>query len=138
MNAMSMRSNPLSWLTQDFEEVLGNGRETWVPALDIREDAERFTVEVETPGLKHDDIEVTFSNDQLVIKGGRKWEKAEGTTWHRRERGYGTFERTVTFPTAVDSGKIDASFKDGVLSIALPKAEETKPHKVQVKYLEKN
>ena len=138
MSALSMRSNPLSWLTQDFEEVLGNGRETWLPALDIREDAERFTVEVEASGMKHDDIEVTFSEGQLVIKGGRKWEKAEGTTWHRQERGYGTFERTVTFPAAVDSGKIDASFKDGVLSIALPKAEEAKPHKIQVKYLEKN
>ena len=139
MNALSIRANPLSWLTQDFQEVLENGRETWLPALDIREDAERFTVDVEAPGMQHEEIEVTFSSeDRLVIKGVSKWEKSEGTTWHRKERGYGSFERTVTFPGAVNAGKIEASFKDGILSISLPKAEETKPRKVQVKYLEKN
>jgi HSP20 family protein len=138
MNGRSALSGPMGWLTRDLEQMLGNGQETWLPALDIREDAERFTVEVEAPGMKQEEIEVTFSDDQLVIKGERKWEKPEGATWHRRERGYGSFERTVTFPAAVNAGKIEASFKDGVLTISLPKAEEAKPHKVQIKYLEKN
>jgi HSP20 family protein len=124
----------LSHRLREFEDFLGNGGETtFQPALDIHEDAERFTVEMEVPGLKPGEIEVTFAEGQLTVKGSRAWEKKEGTVWHRRERASGSFERTVSFPVAVNGEKIDASFQDGVLSIRLPKSEEAKPRKVTVR-----
>ena len=129
--ALSMLSDRLGWLGQEFfgnSEVSG-----WVPSLDIREDADRFTVDVEVPGVKREEIDVTFSDGELRIRGERKWEKSDGVTWHRQERGVGVFTRTVQFPVPVKSDAIEASFRDGILTVSVPKAEEAKPRKVQIK-----
>lgn len=127
---------PLSMLSnriKEFEGLFGNGEEGYLPALDLREDANAYHVEIELPGLRQENIDVSFSEGELTVKGSRAWEKSEGTTWHRRERGAGAFERTVSFTVPVNGEKIDASFKDGVLTVTLPKAEEAKPRKVTVK-----
>lgn len=136
--SLSTLSNRLDWLRNEFEQALGNGQAPeFVPSLDIREDADHFMVDVEVPGLKAGDIEVTFADNEMTLKGERKWEKKEGEVWHRAERGYGAFLRKVTFPAPVNGERIEATFEDGILTVKLPKAEEAKPRKVQIQYLGK-
>jgi HSP20 family protein len=104
------------------------------PALNAWEDAESFYVEAELPGLALEDLEIALAEaDTLSIKGQRKDPTIETGTWHRRERAFGEFERTLTLPGAVDAERVEASLKLGVLTIKLPKAPELKPRKIEVK-----
>jgi HSP20 family protein len=111
-------------------EAFGN----WSPALDAYEDKDRYTVCVELPGLKKEDISVTVDNGVLTISGERKSEKEvdEGTL-HRSERFYGRFSRSVSLPTAVKSDGVGATYRDGILKVEIPKAEEAKPKNIEVK-----
>jgi HSP20 family protein len=104
------------------------------PALNAWEDAESFYVEAELPGLALADLEIALTEtDTLTIKGQRQEPALEAGSWHRRERAFGTFERTLTLPGAVDAERVEASLKLGVLTIKLPKAPELKPRKIEVK-----
>jgi HSP20 family protein len=111
-------------------EAFGN----WSPALDAYEDKDKYTVCVELPGLKKEDISVTVDNGVLTIAGERKSEKEvdEGTL-HRSERFYGRFSRSVSLPTAVKSAGVSATYRDGILKVEIPKAEEAKPKNIEVK-----
>lgn len=106
----------------------------FAPAVDISEEKDHFLVRAELPGLSKDDVGVALQDSYLTIKGEKKHE-AESTEahYHRVERMYGTFSRTFELPVAVDAKKIDAQFKDGVLSVRLPKSEEAKPKQIEVK-----
>lgn len=106
----------------------------WMPALDVREEQDRYRVAVDLPGMSKADIELTYENDVLTVTGERKSqvEKDEGRL-HRSERYYGTFTRALRFPGDVKHQEIDANFKDGVLEITLPKADETRKRKIEVK-----
>lgn len=105
----------------------------WAPALDVQEDKNNFRVRLELPGLKREDIEVSLQDGALVISGERREEKVEeGTTVHRQERYYGKFSRVLTLPTAVAGDQVKAQYKDGILSVTLPKAEEAKPKTISV------
>jgi len=105
----------------------------WSPALDVAEDKDVYTVRVELPGLKRQDIQVSLQDGALVISGERQEEKiSEGTEVHRRERFYGKFQRALTLPEPVAADKVKADYKDGVLTISLPKTEEAKPKKIDV------
>jgi len=105
----------------------------WAPALDVHEDKDTYRVRVELPGLKREDIEVSIHDGSLVIAGERKSESlGEDTEVHRQERYYGKFSRVLTLPTAVAADKIQAGYKDGVLTVTLPKAEEAKPRQINV------
>ena len=105
----------------------------WTPALDVSEDKDKFTVRAEIPGMKREEIAVTIHDGLLSITGERKAEeKAEGEAVHRQERFYGKFERTITLPTHVAADKVKAQYKDGVLTISLPKTEEAKPKQIDV------
>jgi len=103
------------------------------PVVDIYEDKDNFVVKAELPGMKKEDIDVSLHDGSLSISGERKseqkWEDAEV---HRAERFFGRFQRTVALPSAVDAGKIKAQYKDGVLTVTLPKAEEAKPKQIDV------
>jgi len=101
--------------------------------LNVWEDADRFCVEAELPGVTMQGIEVNVVGDELSIKGTRKAVCEDNCTYHHQERTTGEFARVVTLPTRVDASKVEAVFKDGVLSITLPKAEEAKPKRIQVK-----
>jgi HSP20 family protein len=115
-------------LSRLFEPAL-----TWSPALDVLEDKENFSVRVELPGLKREDIEVSIQDGALVITGERKAEKiSEGTEVHQQERYHGKFLRTLALPTEVTAEKVAAQYKDGVLTVTLPKAEEAKPKVVAI------
>jgi len=103
------------------------------PALNVWEDADALYAEAETPGVNQDDIEVYAVGNELTIKGSRKPCEGEDVAYHRRERGTGEFTRVITLPVDVDSDKIQATLKDGVLTVKLPKAEVAKPKKITVK-----
>jgi HSP20 family protein len=106
---------------------------TWAPAVDIFEDANEIVFRVELPGIKQDDIDIEVSNDTLTIKGERHFEDAERKDgFIRVERAYGKFQRSFSIPIPVDQDKIQASYRDGLLEVKLPKAEAIKPKKVQV------
>jgi HSP20 family protein len=119
-------------LQNELEQLFGASR-AWAPALDVSEDKNSFSVRVELPGLKREDIEVAINDGELAITGERKAETvAEGTEVHRRERVYGKFSRTLTLPSAIVTDQVKAAYKDGILTITLPKAEEAKPKQIVV------
>jgi HSP20 family protein len=108
----------------------------WVPASDMRETKDDLYVTLEVPGVRDKDVQVTITGDVLTVKGERKWEKElEDDSYHRVERVYGKFERTVPLPVAVQADKVKASYRDGVLEIKLPKAEEVKPKEIKIDIL---
>jgi HSP20 family protein len=106
----------------------------WSPATDITEDEHGFSVKVELPGVKKDEVKITMENSVLTIRGEKKQEKeSKKDSVHRVERMYGTFQRSFTLPSSVRSEKIEAAFADGILTIALPKAEDARPKQIDVK-----
>ncbi len=107
---------------------------TWSPRVDISETDDEYIVRAEVPGVSKDDIKVTIKDNVLTISGEKKQEKeSKGENFHRVERVYGTFSRTFTLPGVVKVDKVEAKFKDGVLTIKLPKVEEAKAKEIEVK-----
>lgn len=106
----------------------------WTPAVDVIENNDAYVLKAELPGLNKDDVKITLENNVLTIRGEKKneMEKKEGN-FHRVERSYGMFERSFTIPGSIKSNDIDAQYKDGVLTLTLPKAEEAKPKLIDVK-----
>ena len=105
----------------------------WAPALDVYEDADTVTVQLEVAGVKKEDFDISLQDDVLTISGERKSEseKREGESF-RSERSFGAFSRSVTLPGPVKSAEVKATYLDGLLTVTLPKAEEAKPRKIQV------
>lgn len=115
----------------ESEEVSG---QTFSPAVDIKETPKEYIVTAEVPGIPKKDIEIEISDNILTIKGERKSEKEEKSeSYHRVERAFGSFCRSFTLPTQVNPDKIEANFKDGLLNIKIPKAEEKLPKKIEIK-----
>jgi HSP20 family protein len=111
------------------------GETGFSPAFDVSETEEALTVRAELPGIEQKDIDISISDGILTIKGEKKHEKEEeNACYHTVERRYGTFSRTMRLPTEVDAEKVDATFKDGVLSVTLPKSETSKPRKIEIKH----
>jgi HSP20 family protein len=102
------------------------------PPLNVWEDGEALFVEAEVPGLKSEEIEISVIANELTIRGHRGEEKREGVAYHRQERGVGEFNRVLRVPIEVEANQVEASLKDGVLLIKLPKAESAKPKKIKV------
>jgi HSP20 family protein len=121
-----------------FDEFFGERRQelaegTWLPAVDVSETGEEIVVRAELPGLGKDDIELNIQDNVLTLKGEKKQEKKEeNENYHRVERSYGSFSRSFTLPAGVDPESVQATFKDGVLVIALPKVEEAKQKKIEI------
>jgi HSP20 family protein len=109
-----------------------NGR-PWVPAVDIQETDHALIVKADIPDMGMKDIDVRMENGTLTLRGERKFEnqKTEGG-WHRVERSYGTFERAFTLPETVDPEGVKAEYKNGVLTVKLPKKEIAKPRQIKV------
>lgn len=103
----------------------------WTPAVDVAEHDNEYLVKVELPGVSKDDVKITMQDNVLTIRGEKKQEKE--SSYHRVERSYGSFQRSFTLPTTVKNDRIEASYRDGILSITLPKAEEAKPKQIEVK-----
>jgi len=103
------------------------------PAVNTWEDETAVYAEAELPGLAMGDIEVTVMGDELTIKGERKDLEKEGATYHRRERGVGIFSRVLRLPVQIDADKVEATLRDGVLTIKLPKAQSALPRRIELK-----
>jgi len=108
----------------------------WMPLADMYETKDDLHVSVELPGVREKEVNVSIVGDVLTVKGERKWhrEEEEGA-FHRLERVYGKFERSIPLPVRVQADKVKASYRDGVLDITLPKAEEVKPREIKIDLL---
>lgn len=114
-----------------LDDERGSG--TWVPAMDIAEENDRLLIRVEVPGVEEKDLKVNFEDGLLMISGEREFERKDDRNYHRIERSYGSFSRSFTLPRNVDSNKISATYKNGILEIEIPKLEEAKPKQIQIK-----
>ena len=126
----------LDRLFEPFSELTRGSQllSVWNPAVDLYEDKDNVIVKAELPGMKKEDIDVSLHEGALSISGERKSEeKFEDAETYRAERFVGRFHRTVTLPSAVDGAKVTAQYKDGILTITLPKTEEAKPKQIEVK-----
>ena len=115
----------------------GSGRQTqlfsgWTPALDLYQNNDNIVALVELPGLRKEDIEISLQDGTLTISGERKEEPSQENGATRTERCTGKFRRSITLPTRVDANKVSATYKDGILTVTLPKAEEAKPKQIQI------
>jgi HSP20 family protein len=104
----------------------------WTPALDLYQNDNNVVAIVELPGMRKEDIDISLHDGMLTIAGERPNPSKENENSERTERFSGKFRRSITLPTRVDAGKVSASYKDGLLTVTLPKAEEAKPKKVEV------
>jgi len=141
------RRGPLLDLHRDLDRMFGNLWDTpglvpaeeraafrdFQPSLDVSESDEAFTVTVELPGLEEKDVDLSLTDDLLVIQGEKRTEaKEESETRHRVERLYGSFQRAVRLPRPVDAANVKASFKQGLLTVTLPKSPEARQRKVPI------
>ena len=137
------RRGPLANLREEIEELmsrtLGEDASLWpsdrmVPSLDLVESDGNVEVRVDIPGMEAKDIDIQVNGNLLTISGERKEEREEkGKTFHRVERRVGSFSRTVTLPSPVKQDAVDAQYKNGILTVKLPKTEEAKSKKITVK-----
>ena len=141
--------DPFSWLSgfrddldQFFDRKLAPWQASegellegaWSPMVDVCEDKDNVLVRADLPGLNKEEIDLSILGNTLTIKGEKKSEsEVEEENYHRVERSYGLFQRTVELPSDVDQDKVDASYKDGVLEVKLPKKEAVKGKKISIK-----
>ena len=113
--------------------VPAEGVGSWLPPVDITEETDRLVFRVEIPGVDKDDIDVKVENGTLILRGEKKQpQETQGETTHRVERYYGAFSRSFVLPTTVNVDAIQARYKDGILELVLPKADEAKPRRIQI------
>jgi len=107
--------------------------EAWSPTCDVRETETDYIVRAELPGVPREAVKINMINSTLVLRGEKKQEEEENKgTWHHVERTYGSFERMFSLPTGVAVDKIKATYKEGVLEITVPKAEEARPREIRI------
>lgn len=117
---------------EDFDEEYENA--VWMPLTDIYEDNDNYYLKVDLPGMKKDDVKIAYADGTLSISGERAEEKqSKEAQFHRIERSYGKFFRSFNIPKEIKEDKISAEFKDGQLTITIPKAEEVKPKEIEIK-----
>jgi HSP20 family protein len=111
----------------------GSQARRWMPAMDLAETENDLVLRADLPGMSEDDIDIEVKDGVLTVSGERKAEQEEkGEGYHRVERAFGTFSRSLSLPDGVDPDKVEAKFEDGVLEVRIPKPAETKPTRVQI------
>jgi len=121
-----------TWPFQQAES--GTITSAWHPAVDVSEDNDAVKIVAELPGVKPEDVKLSLENNVLTIRGEKKQEAEDrGDRVYRYERSYGSFERAFVLPSTVDGEKISADFQDGVLTVAVPKAERARPREIPVR-----
>ncbi len=114
-------------------EEAGSGLGTWTPPVDIYETDDGLVIKAELPGVSKDDVSIDVHQNTLILRGERKHEAAvQDERYYRRECAYGPFQRSFVLPTMVDQEKVQATFKDGVLELHLPKSEAAKPKRIAI------
>lgn len=120
-------------LTRSFGEE-GIGRGAWSPSVDIFENKDQIVLEAELPGMSKEDFDLSIENNVITLRGERHFEKKdEGDNYHRVERSYGAFTRSFTLPQTVSSEGATAEYQNGVLRVTLPKREDTKARRIEIK-----
>ena len=120
-------------LTRGFGEE-GIGRGAWNPSVDIYENKDHIVLEAELPGMNREDFELSVENNVITLRGERQFEKKDDSdNYHRVERSYGSFTRSFTLPQTVSAEGANAEYRNGVLRVTLPKREETKARRIEVK-----
>jgi HSP20 family protein len=105
----------------------------WVPAMDLAETDDHLVLKADLPGLDADDVEIEVQDGVLTVSGDRKTEhESSSNGYHRVERSYGRFSRSLSLPQGIDAGQVQAEFDKGVLEVRIPKPAERKPHRVQI------
>ena len=124
------------FLREAFSPVSGEGEvstRTWAPPVDIYENGDNLVLKAELPGVNPEEVEIRVEDNTLYLKGERKFEKeVKEQNYHRIERSYGTFTRTFSLPNSIDADKVGANYKDGVLTLTMPKKEEAKPKTIKI------
>jgi HSP20 family protein len=139
INDVAVLQNRLNAIFNDFARPEPSSAETlsmgsFVPAVDIYEDAQKLVLKLEVPGIRPDELDVRIEGRVLTVKGERKFESAEKEeNFHRIERRFGSFARSFTLPATVDTDSVAAATADGVLSLALSKKPEAKPKQIEIK-----
>jgi HSP20 family protein len=132
---MSLRDDLNSLFESPFWSGFGRAGQlfsAWSPALDLYQNADNVVAIVELPGMRREDIEISLHDGTLTIGGERRRDASNGDKAERTERYIGKFRRSVTLPTRVDANKVSATYRDGILTVTLPKAEEAKPKQISV------
>ncbi|HEV8641194.1 MAG TPA: Hsp20/alpha crystallin family protein [Methylomirabilota bacterium] len=116
--------------------AVATAERVWLPLCDMYETKDDLHVTFELPGVREKEVSVAITGDVLTVKGERKWDRElKDENYHRLERVYGKFERAVPLPVPVQADKVKATYRDGVLEITLPKAEEAKPKEIKIDLL---
>ncbi len=135
-NLVTSQSEFDRFIREAFSPALGEGEvstRTWAPPVDIYENGDSLVLKAELPGVNPDDVEIRVEDNTLYLKGERKFEKeVKEQNYHRVERSYGTFTRTFSLPNSIDADKVTANYKDGVLTLTMPKKEEAKPKTIKI------
>jgi HSP20 family protein len=122
--------SPLNALTNTSQQFLSG----WLPSIDLYEERDHLILKAELPGMKKEDIDISLHGDVLTLSGERKEDtKFENAQTYRTERFLGKFQRTLTLPVQVAADKVQANYKNGVLTVTLPKSEQAKPKQIEVK-----
>jgi len=111
----------------------GTARTRAFPTVNLWEEGNNLYLEAELPGVVRDELDISAAGSELTLHGRRTPRRGEELTYHRQERGYGEFTRVLTLPVEIDAEKIEATLKDGVLTLTLPKAEAARARKIKVK-----
>ncbi len=138
MGNLSSLQDQMNRMFSDFfrggsGEEAGWGLSTWSPPVDIYETEDALILTAELPGVSKDDVSIEVHNNTLTLRGQRKHEaEVKEEQYHRVERAYGTFQRAFVLPTMVDQEHVQATYKDGVLELRLPKSEAAKPRRIAI------
>lgn len=137
LHDMAVLQNRLNSIFSDFARPAGETESlnsgSFVPAVDIYEDAQKLALRLEVPGIKPEDVDIRVENTTLTVKGERKFASEEREeNYHRIERRFGSFVRSFTLPQTVDTEAVSANYEHGLLSIELPKKPEAKPKQIRV------
>jgi HSP20 family protein len=140
--ALLVKPEPFS---TDFDRLFNtlfdraDAQRRWVPAMDLAEHDDHFTLRADLPGMGEDDVDIEVRDNTLRISGERKAEHEQAERgWYRVERRFGQFSRALTLPEGVNAEAIEASFDNGVLEVRIPKPEEKKPRRISIKAGEAN
>jgi len=116
------------------DQMWGGRQESWLPAVDVFDNKDAVVLKAELPGMNPDDIQIEVEDNVLTLKGERKFEETlDEERYYRDERRYGSFQRSLALPQGVKADEIQANYDDGILTVTVPKAEEEKPKKIEVK-----
>ncbi len=130
---VSLRNMMDRFFDRSLESAGWNQPMNWDLAMDVAETKDDYVVKASIPGINPDDLEITFTDNTLTVKGEVKEDKDfDESSYHLRERRHGTFSRSLTLPDKIRSDAIQASYDSGVLTLKLPKAEEVKPKKISI------